>query len=208
MYLIKYKGGELGCPSGSIYGELVGYNWNSNDYSDERFPKPPTVLNFLTDYEVFEPDFFYFGSEFICSEKMLKIITQFEHGAIDIVEVSVFLKAKGAKVKSDNKYALIRSREIRSLLDADNSSFELRIDPRTGAIEQDSYHEGRYIYDLISDFKLKKSVQSLDFFICSELLMEEYVFSPELKQAIECSNMKGFKFSYIEDIVYDARLDF
>jgi hypothetical protein len=159
MYLIEYQGGESGCPRGSVYGELVGYNWNSNDYGDSRFPNGGEALKFLTEYEEFDADFFYFGSEFICSEKMLEQIKNHKHGKADFVKLSVFIKKSGQDVKCEKEYWLVRSREIQPLLDQDRSVYEKRTDPRTGAVEQDMYHSDRDIYDLISVFRLVKKKQ-------------------------------------------------
>ncbi|MCH5655179.1 Imm43 family immunity protein [Pseudomonas syringae] len=207
MFLIKYKSDGKGCPDGGIYGELQDYNWNSNDFSDSRFPQPGTVLKFLARHKRLDTDFFYFGSEFICSEKMLEIIKLFRHGRLDIVEVRVHLQGHKPSIQS-RKYYLLRSREIRTLLDKKNAVYEIRKDPATNLPEKDIYHDGRYIYDSITQFAVEKKNIDLDFFICSEMLINEYVLSLRLKQALESENLKGISFIDIEKSSYDAKLDF
>jgi hypothetical protein len=207
VFLINYKSGGKGCPEGGIYGELQPHDWNSNDFSDSRFPQPGTLLEFLARHKNLETDFFYFGSEFICSEKMLKIIKLFRHGRIDTVEIRVHLQ--GCKSPTPpKKYYLLRSREIRSLLDQKNAVYETRKDPSTNLPEKDIYHNDRYIYDSITKFVIEKKDIDLDFFICSEMLINEYVFSPSLKRAIESENLKGISFIDIEQSFYDAKLEF
>lgn len=207
MFFIEYKSDGEGCPQGGVFGKLKGYDWNSNDYSDTRFPAEGEVLDFYVDHKFLDADFFYFGSEFICSEKMLKIIKSFRYGRIDVVELSIKLKHSANSVAS-KRYFLIRSREIVSLLDCESSVYELRRDPLTNLPEVDHYHDGRKIYDLISKFSMKSYNPNLDFFICSELLMEEYVFSSSLKKALESSDLKGLDFVAVEETFYDARLEF
>ncbi|UNB64585.1 hypothetical protein [Pseudomonas syringae group genomosp. 7] len=207
MFLIQYKSDGAGCPDGGIYGELQAYNWNSNGFSDSRFPQPGTVLEFFARHKSLDTDFFYFGSEFICSEKMLNIIKSFRHGRLDIVGVNINLQGSKSST-TPLKYFLLRSREIRSLLDKKNAIYEVRKDPATDLPEKDTYHDGRYIYDSITKFVVEKKNIDLDFFVCSEMLINEYVFSLRLKQAIESESLRGISFVDIEESSYDAKLDF
>lgn len=207
MFLIQYQLGDQGCPDGGINGAFQRYDWNSNDFSDARFPQPGTLLNFLARHKTLDTDFFYFGSEFICSEKLLNIIKLFRHGRMDTIEVRIHLQGRPSSAPP-KKYFLLRSREIRNLLDQKNSVYEIRKDPTTHLPEKDTYHEGRYIYDSITRFVVEKGNVDLDFFICSEMLMKEYVFSLRLKQAIESEHLKGIRFIDIEESSYDAKLEF
>lgn len=207
VFLIKYKAGGKGCPDGGINGAFQRYDWNSNDFSDSRFPQPGTLLDFLARHKSLDTDFFYFGSEFICSEKMLNIIKLFRHGRMDTVEVCVHLQGDTSST-SPKKYFLLRSREIRRLLDKKNAAYETRKNPMTHQPEKDAYHEDRDIYDSITKFVIEKNNIDLDFFICSEMLTNEYVFSANLKQAIESENLKGISFIDIEESIYDAKLEF
>lgn len=207
VFLIQYKPGDKGCPGGGIDGEFQRYGWNSNDFSDARFPQPGTLLDFLARHKNLDTDFFYFGSEFICSEKMLNIIRLFRHGRMDTLEVRIHLQGHKSST-TPKKYFLLRSREIRSLLDKKNAVYEIRKDPTTHLPEKDIYHDGRYIYDSITRFIVENKDIDLDFFICSEMLMNEYVFSSNLRQAIESENLKGIRFIDIEESIYDAKLEF
>jgi hypothetical protein len=205
MFLIEYNSDGAGCPNGGVYGELRNYSWNSNDFGDTKFPNQNVVLDFYAEHKFLDTDFFYFGSEFICSEIMLNLILSYRYGSIDIIELSLHTKGPS---KSTKRYFLLRSKEIRSILDVNQSVYEVRLDPETGSPEIDLYHPGRIIYDSISRFVLNEENIDLDFFICSEMLMHEYVFSTELKTAMEEKGLKGIKFIKIEETNYDARLDF
>lgn len=207
LFLIKYKADGIGCPDNGVHGELKNYNWNSNNFSDPRFPQTGVVLEFYAAHKNLDTDFFYFGSEFICSEDMLKVIKAFRHGSIDVIEVIVHLQ-RNKPSASPKRYFLLRSREIRSVLDKTRSAYELRADPATGQPELDLYHHDRYIYDSISKFIVSEKNIDLDFFICSEMLMHEYVFSLELKRALEAAKLTGISFLNIEETVYDAKLEF
>jgi hypothetical protein len=207
MFLIEYKPDGMGCPNGGVYGELESYNWNSNDFADKRFPQKGTVLRFYAEHEKLDADFFYFGAEFICSEKMAEVIISFRHGEVDVIEVLVFFKGEVCGVEP-KRYYLLRSREIRSILDEQSSVYEFRKDLKSGLPETDFFHKNRKIYDSISKFVVKKLNLDLDFFICSEMLIGEYVFSLDLKLALEAKGLKGVKFISIEESVYDASLDF
>jgi hypothetical protein len=70
------------------------------------------------------------------------------------------------------------------------------------------FHPGRVIFDTISDIIIKKDVCDLDFFISSEMLREEYVFSAELGEKIIRLDMKGVMLMPLSELVYDAKLDF
>ncbi|MET0786407.1 MAG: hypothetical protein ABWY25_06865 [Paenisporosarcina sp.] len=58
MYVISYKGGESGCPQNSIYGELLGCDWNSNNFADKRFPPEDVILDFYAQHKIVDTDFF------------------------------------------------------------------------------------------------------------------------------------------------------
>jgi len=58
MFTIAYKGGGSGCPEGGVCGELVGYNWNSNDFEDDKFPPEGAILDFYAQHKTVEADFF------------------------------------------------------------------------------------------------------------------------------------------------------
>ncbi|MNT55436.1 hypothetical protein D3C72_1926690 [compost metagenome] len=90
----------------------------------------------------------------------------------------------------------------------EKSKYELRLDPVTKDPEEDVFHPGRVIFDTISDFSIKKDICDLDFFISSEMLREEYVFSVELGERIIRLEMKGVMLIPSSELVYDAKLDF
>jgi hypothetical protein len=207
VFLIEYKSNGSGCPKGGVYGELENYNWNSNDFLDKRFPQKGTVLRFYARHKILDTDFFYFGTEFICSEKMMEVIKSFRCGELDAVQVEMYVERTSFELLP-KKYYLLRSTEIRSILDEERSIYELRKDLKTGLTETDIYHKDRKIYDSISRFSIKDLNFDLDLFICSEMLMGEYVFSPELKFALDAKALKGFVFINIEESSYDARLEF
>jgi hypothetical protein len=207
MYVINYIGGESGCPETSIYGELVGYNWNSNDFSDKKFPDNEAVLDFYAQHKTIDTDFFYFGSEFICSEPFLELIKSHKCGSIDIREVRIHQESKSSPV-AEKKYYLVRSREVHKILDMKKSEYELRIDPTARAPEEDAYHSGRVIFDVISKFCVTENICGLDFFVSSEMLKEEYVFSDELGRKIIEHAFKGVKLTSLSEFIYDAKLEF
>lgn len=207
MYVISYKGGESGCPQNSIYGELLGYDWNSNDFADKKFPPEGVTLDFYAQHKIVDADFFYFGSEFICSAPLLGLINNSNCGEIDVREVRLHQESKSSPLAS-KKYYLVRSREIHKILDMDRSKYKLRVDLITNAPEEDAHHSGRLMFDTIYEFWLKETICGLDFFISSEMLKEEYVFSVSLGQKIIEHRFKGVKLTPLSDFIYDARLEF
>jgi hypothetical protein len=207
MFTIAYKGGESGCPEGGVYGELVGYNWNSNNFEDDKFPPEGAILDFYAQHKTVVTDFFYFGSEFICSGDFLALIKSSNCGVVDVREIRLHQESKVSPI-SPKKYFLVRSREIHKILDMEKSKYELRLDPVTKDREEDVFHPGRVIFDTISDFSIKKDICDLDFFISSEMLREEYVFSVELGERIIRLEMKGVMLIPSSELVYDAKLDF
>ncbi|WP_338581275.1 hypothetical protein [Pseudomonas sp. MAG733B] len=207
MFTIVYKGVESGCPEGGVYGELAGYNWNSNNFEDDRFPPEGAILDFYALHKVVVTDFFYFGSEFICSGDFLALIKSSNCGVVDVREVRLHQESKVSPISS-KKYYLVRSREIHKILDMEKSKYELRLDPITKVPEEDMFHPGRVIFDAISDFSIRKDVCDLDFFISSEMLRGEYVFSAELGEKIIKFSMRGVMLMPVSEFVYDAKLDF
>lgn len=207
MYVIGYKGGERGCPETSIYGELVGYDWNSNDFADKKFPAEGAVLDFYAQHKIVDTDFFYFGSEFVCSGSLLGLIRNHNCGDVDVREVRMHQESKASPL-AEKKYYLVRSREIHKILDMEKSKYELRLDPVTGSPEEDAYHPGRVIFDLICEFGLKEKICGLDFFVSSEMLKEEYVFSSVLGRKIIDHGFKGVKLTSLSEFIYDAKLEF
>ena len=207
MFTIAYKGGERGCPEGGIYGELAGYNWNSNNFEDDKFPPEGAILDFYAQHKTVVTDFFYFGSEFICSGDFLALIKSSNCGVVDVREIRLHQESKISPISS-KKYYLVRSREIHKILDMEKSKYELRLDPVTKCPEEDVFHPGRVIFDTISDMTIKKDICDLDFFISSEMLKEEYVFSAGLGGEIIRREMKGVMLISLSGLVYDAKLDF
>jgi len=207
MFTIAYKGCGSGCPEGGVCGELVGYNWNSNNFEDDKFPPEGAILDFHAQHKTVEADFFYFGSEFICSGGLLALIEKSNCGVVDVREVRLRQESKISPVSS-KKYFLVRSREIHKILDMEKSKYELRLDPVTKSPEEDVFHSGRVIFDVISDFSIKKEVCDLDFFIASEMLRGEYVFSAGLGEGIIGLDLKGVMIKPLSELEYDARLDF
>ena len=207
MFAITYKGGGSGCPEGGVYGELVGYNWNSNNFEDDKFPPEGSILDFYAQHKVVEADFFYFGSEFICSGDFLALIKKSKCGVVDIREVRLHQESKSSPISS-KRYYLVRSREIHKILDMEKSKYELRLDPVTKDPEEDEFHAGRVIFDIISEFSIRKDVCKLDFFISSEMLRDEYVFSTGLGEEIIGHDLKGVMLMPLSELEYDAKLDF
>ncbi|MHC8317023.1 hypothetical protein [Pseudomonas sp. LB3P31] len=207
MYIISYKGGGDGCPDNSIYGELVGYNWNSNDFADRNFPSVGTILDFHAQHRVVDSDFFYFGSEFICSEFLLRLVIDSNCGDVDIRDVRLHQQNKAFPLAS-KKYYLVRSREVHKILDLTKSTYEFRRDPVTKAPEEDGYHSGRLIFDVISDFQLIENICPLDIFVASEMLKDEYVISDALAAMITECELKGISLTPLSDYIYDAKLEF
>ncbi|ANJ55719.1 hypothetical protein PMA3_11390 [Pseudomonas silesiensis] len=207
MYIIGYKGGEDGCPENSIYGELVGYNWNSNDFADKKFPSVGTILDFYAQHRIVDSDFFYFGSEFICSEFLLRLIIDSSFGSVDIRDVRLHQQNKAFPLAS-KKYYLLRSREVHKILDMAKSTYEFRFDPVTKTPEEDAYHSGRLIFDLISDFQLSENLCPLDIFVASEMLKDEYVISDALAERITECRLKGVNLTPLSKYIYDAKLEF
>ncbi|WP_130904584.1 MULTISPECIES: hypothetical protein [unclassified Pseudomonas] len=109
---------------------------------------------------------------------------------------------------SSKKYYLLRSRGIHKILDVEKSKYELRLDSVTKDPEVDFFHSGRVIFDAISDIRIKKDICDLDFFISSEMLRGEYVFSVGLGEKIIRLGMKGVMLIPMSELVYDAKLDF
>jgi hypothetical protein len=207
MFTIAYEGGESGCPEGGVYGELVGYNWNSNNFEDDKFPPEGAILDFYAQHKSVMTDFFYFGSEFICSGDFLALIKSSNCGVVDVREIRLHQESKVFPISS-KKYYLVRSREIHKVLDMEKSKYELRLDPVTKDPEEDVFHPGRVIFDTISDISIKKDICDLDFFISSEMLRGEYVFSAGLGEKIIRLGMKGVMLMPLSELVYDAKLDF
>lgn len=207
MFAIAYKGGESGCPEGGVYGELIGYNWNSNNFEDDKFPPEGVILDFYAQHKIVETDFFYFGSEFICSGDFLDLIKASNCGVVDVREIRLHQESKVFPV-SLKKYYLVRSREIHRVLDMDRTKYEFRLDPVTKEPEEDVFHPGRVIFDAISDIGIKKDICDLDFFISSEMLKEEYILSTVLGERVIRLGLKGVMLIPLSELVYDAKLDF
>lgn len=192
FYILEYQSGERGCPT--FFNADLNHDWQWDDYD----PNPEKFIitesyTYKAKHQVIDFDFGDRGHP--VSEDFINTCDNFNMNYRSIpVEI-----IQSTKKPTQKKYFFLLTKDYKTIIDLKNSEYEVSRTLETGEIFTNKNFPENPDFEFIKKFVIDTDkIKNLHIFRCTDLDMK-YVCSQEFKDACISRNLKGIKFTPIDE---------